>query len=155
MYNPTFVPNLATSAWKMSPGMLNEPGSLNGPLCAYLMRQNLHWLIKLVWDLEAINILAKFENDPWKILHVRALYDGAWPPCRPSNQSPARWGEDNTRSPKGCGVKILGRFNVEPQAAAFMYISNWVDAGIVYLWEPFGSVETEKRNWARTCLTKI
>ena len=35
------------------------------------------------------------------------------------------------RSPKGCGVKIPGRFHVELQAAAFMYISNWVDAGIV------------------------
>ena len=29
-------------AWKMSSGMPKEVGSLNGPLCTYLMRQNLH-----------------------------------------------------------------------------------------------------------------
>ena len=42
MCSPTFVPNLVTLAWKMSSGMPKEAGSLNGPLCAYLMRQNLH-----------------------------------------------------------------------------------------------------------------
>ena len=42
MLSPTFVPNLVTLAWKMSSGMPKEAGSLNGPLCAYLMRQNLH-----------------------------------------------------------------------------------------------------------------
>ena len=42
IFSPTFVPNLVNLAWKMSPGMPEETGSLNGPLCAYLMRQNLH-----------------------------------------------------------------------------------------------------------------
>ena len=40
--SPTFVPNLVTLAWKMSPGMPKEAGSLNGLLCTYLIRQNLH-----------------------------------------------------------------------------------------------------------------
>ena len=40
--SPTIVPNLVTLAKKMSSGMPKEVGSLNGPLCAYLMRQNLH-----------------------------------------------------------------------------------------------------------------
>ena len=30
-------------------------------------------MIELVWDLSAINVIAKFENDPWKIMDVRAL----------------------------------------------------------------------------------
>ena len=42
IFSPTFVLNLVTLAWKMSPGMPKEVGSLNGPLCAYLIRQNLH-----------------------------------------------------------------------------------------------------------------
>ena len=42
MFSPTFVPNLVTLAWKMSSGMPKEADSLNGPLCAYSMRQNLH-----------------------------------------------------------------------------------------------------------------
>ena len=40
--SPTFVTNLVTLAWKLTPGMPKEAGSLNGPLCAYLIRQNLH-----------------------------------------------------------------------------------------------------------------
>ena len=38
----TFVANLVTLAWKMSSGMPKEASSSNGPLCACLMRQNLH-----------------------------------------------------------------------------------------------------------------
>ena len=30
-------------------------------------------MIKLVRDLRVINVLAKFENDPWKIMDVRVL----------------------------------------------------------------------------------
>ena len=30
-------------------------------------------MIELVWDLRVINVLAKFENDLWKIMDVRAL----------------------------------------------------------------------------------
>ena len=42
MFRPTYMPNLVTLAGKMSSGMSKEAGSLNGPLRAYLMRQNLH-----------------------------------------------------------------------------------------------------------------
>ena len=42
MFRPTYVPNLVTLAWKMSSGRSTEAGSLNGRLCAYSMRQNLH-----------------------------------------------------------------------------------------------------------------
>ena len=42
MFRPIYMPNLVTLAWKMSSGMSKEAGSLNGLLCAYLMRQNLH-----------------------------------------------------------------------------------------------------------------
>ena len=69
MLSPICVPNLVTLAWKMSSGMPKEAGSLNGPLCAYLMRQNL----LDVRDLRVINVLTKFENDPWKIMDVRVL----------------------------------------------------------------------------------
>ena len=40
--SPTFVPNLVTLAWKISLGMPKEAASLTGPLCAYLIKQNLH-----------------------------------------------------------------------------------------------------------------
>ena len=30
-------------------------------------------MIELVRDLRVINVLAKFENDPWKIMDVRVL----------------------------------------------------------------------------------
>ena len=30
-------------------------------------------MIELVWDLRAINVIAKIENDPWKIMDVRVL----------------------------------------------------------------------------------
>ena len=81
MLSPTFVPNLVTLAWKMSSGMPKESGSLNGPLCAYLMRQNLH--DRIVRDLRTINVLAKFENDPWKIMDVRVLTGLVCPAARP------------------------------------------------------------------------
>ena len=42
MFSPTFEPYLVTSAWNMSAAMPKELGSLNGLLCTYLMRQNLH-----------------------------------------------------------------------------------------------------------------
>ena len=42
MLRTTYVQNLVTLAWKMSSGRSKEAGSLNGRLCAYLMRQNLH-----------------------------------------------------------------------------------------------------------------
>ena len=48
-------------------------------------------MIELVRDLRTINVLAKFENDPWKIVDVRVLTGLV---C-----SPARSGDDNTPEP--------------------------------------------------------
>ena len=60
-------------------------------------------MIELVRDLRAINVLAKFENDPWKIMDVRVLTGlvcpAARPPARPSARPPARSGYDNTPEP--------------------------------------------------------
>ena len=49
-------------------------------------------MIELVRDLRVINVLAKFENDPWKIMDVRVLTGLVCPAARP----PARSGYDNT-----------------------------------------------------------
>ena len=40
-------------------------------------------MIELVWDLRVINVLAKFENDPWKIMDVRVLTGLVCPAARP------------------------------------------------------------------------
>ena len=48
-------------------------------------------MIELVRDLRAINVLAKFENDPWKIMDVRVLTGLVCPAARP--------GYDNTPEP--------------------------------------------------------
>ena len=53
-------------------------------------------MIELVRDLRAINVLAKFENDPWKIMDVRVL-TGLVCPAAP--RPPARSGYDNTPEP--------------------------------------------------------
>ena len=52
-------------------------------------------MIELVRDLRVINVLAKFENDPWKIMDVRVLTGLVCPAARP----PARSGYDNTTEP--------------------------------------------------------
>ena len=49
-------------------------------------------MIELVRDLRVINVLAKFENDPWKIMDVRVL-TGLVCPAEPP---PAHPGDDNT-----------------------------------------------------------
>ena len=56
-------------------------------------------MIELVRDLRVINVLAKFENDPWKIMDVRELTGLVCPA--------ARSGDDNTPEPLSCGVKNL------------------------------------------------
>ena len=64
-------------------------------------------MIELVRDLRVINVLAKFENDPWKIVDVRVLTGlvcpaarpPARPPIRPPARPPARSGYDNTPEP--------------------------------------------------------
>ena len=52
-------------------------------------------MIKLVRDLRVINVLAKFENDPWKIMDVRVLTGLVCPAAHP----PARSVDDNTPEP--------------------------------------------------------
>ena len=58
-------------------------------------------MIELVRDLRVINVLAKFENDPWKIMDVRVLTGLVCPATRPLGvrQYPGAL--------KGCGVKII------------------------------------------------
>ena len=60
-------------------------------------------MIELVRDLRVINVLAKFENDPWKIVDVRVLTGlvcpAARPPAHPPARPPARSGYDNTPEP--------------------------------------------------------
>ena len=72
-------------------------------------------MIELVRDLRAINVLAKFENDPWKIMDVRVLTGlvcpAARPPARPSARPPAHpparplGVRQYPGALKGCGVK--------------------------------------------------
>ena len=66
-------------------------------------------MIELVRDLRVINVLAKFEIDPWKIMDVRVLTGLVCPAARPLGvrQYPGAL--------KGCGVKIaflLGDYNI-------------------------------------------
>ena len=65
-------------------------------------------MIKLVRDLRAINVLAKFENDPWKIMDVRVLTGLVCPAARP----PARplGVRQYPGALKGCGVKTPAAF---------------------------------------------
>ena len=51
--------------------------------------------LQLVRDLRAMNVFAKFENDPWKITDVRAL-TGLDRPAAPSGEDRA---EDNNPEP--------------------------------------------------------
>ena len=59
-------------------------------------------MIEPVQDLRVINVLAKFENDPWKIMDVRVLTGGlsALQPARPLGV------RQYLGALKGCGVKI-------------------------------------------------
>ena len=65
-------------------------------------------MIELVWDIRVINVLAKFENDSWKIVDVIVLTGLVCPATRP----PTRLGKDNTPGAlKGCGVKRCVQMN--------------------------------------------
>ena len=60
-------------------------------------------MIELVPDLRVINVLAKFENDPWKIMDVSVLTELVCPAARPGDgQYPGAL--------KGCGVKNCQKF---------------------------------------------
>ena len=56
-------------------------------------------MIELVRDHRAINVLAKFENDPWKIVEVRVLTGLVCPAARPLGR------RQYPGALKGCGVK--------------------------------------------------
>ena len=43
-------------------------------------------MIELVWDLRVMNVLARFENDPWKIMGVRVLTGLVLPAAHPPAQ---------------------------------------------------------------------
>ena len=60
-------------------------------------------MIELVRDPKVINVLAKFENDPWKIMDVKVLTGLVCPAARP----PARplGVRQYPGALKGCGVK--------------------------------------------------
>ena len=60
-------------------------------------------MIELVRDLRVINVLAKFENDPWKIMDVRVLTGLVGPAARPPARPLRVW--QNPGALKGCGVK--------------------------------------------------
>ena len=68
-------------------------------------------MIELVRDLRVINVLGKFENDPWKSMDVRVLTGlvcpAARPPARPPDHPPARplRVRQYPGALKGCGVK--------------------------------------------------
>ena len=52
-------------------------------------------MIELVRYHRVINVRAKFENDPWKIMDVRVLTELVCPAAHP----PTRSGDDNTPEP--------------------------------------------------------
>ena len=63
-------------------------------------------MIELVRDLMVINVLAKFENDPWKIMDVRVLTGLVCPAARlPARLLGVR---QYPGALKGCGVKSIG-----------------------------------------------
>ena len=64
-------------------------------------------MIELVRDIRVVNVLAKFENDPWKIMDVRVLTGLVCPAARPLGvrQYPGAL--------KGCGVKIPQKDRVQ------------------------------------------
>ena len=53
-------------------------------------------MIELVRDLRVINSLAKFGDDPWKIMDVRVLTELVCPAARSPARPLARSGDDNT-----------------------------------------------------------
>ena len=60
-------------------------------------------MIELVRDLRVINVPAKFENDPWKIMDVRVLTGLVCPDARPPARPPGV--RQHPGALKGCGVK--------------------------------------------------
>ena len=57
-------------------------------------------MIELVRDFGVINVIAKFENDPWKIMDVRVLTGLVCPAARPLGR------RQYPGALKGCGVKM-------------------------------------------------
>ena len=82
-------------------------------------------MIELVRDLRVINVLAKFENDPWTIMDVRVLTGHVCPAARPLGvrQYPGAL--------KGCGVKTKNLPNstvfISADGCKFYYVNTRVN----------------------------
>ena len=81
-------------------------------------------MIELVRDLRAINVLAKFENDPWKIVDVRVLTGLFCPAARPLGRRQYPGALDS------CGVKmylyLIKHISTQPCQMGIEYIySAW------------------------------
>ena len=72
-------------------------------------------MIELVQDLRVINVLAKFENDPWKIMDMRVLTGLVCPAARPPARPLGR--RQSPGALKGCGVKSSENFPVAGSSA--------------------------------------
>ena len=73
-------------------------------------------MIELVRDLKLINVLAKFENDPWKIMDGIVLTGLVCPAARP--QRPLRR-RQYPGALKGCGVKSKNGLHISPRYILF------------------------------------
>ena len=110
MCRPTYMPNLVTLSWKMSSRMSKEAGSANGPLCTYLMRQNLRdWARPRSWGNKCPCQVWKWSVKNYGCQSI----NGACLPCRQNARPPVRpptrppdWATTIPRALKGCGVKI-------------------------------------------------
>ena len=74
-------------------------------------------MIKVIRDLKAMNVLAKFENDPRKITNVRALTELVCHAPHLGNNTPEHY--------KGCGVKKWPTFE-----AVLIFRIWWIDLSV-------------------------
>ena len=88
----------------MSPGMPKEAGSLNGPLCAYLMRQNLHNRNPRSYGNECPCQVRK-----WSVKNCgRESINGGLSALSPAHQFGLR---QYPAALKGCGVNKFTKYN--------------------------------------------
>ena len=103
-------------------------------------------MIKLVPDLRVINVLAKFENDPWKIVDVRVLTGLVCPAARPPSRSmdgsvfikmPVHFDNDMSK------IKVVPQFKISfIDQNLFMAILN-----ILGVWNLFSSLWPNDAIW--------
>ena len=85
-------------------------------------------MIELVPDLRVINVLAKFENDPWKIGDVGVLTGLVCPSARPLGR------RQYPGALKGCGVKIEREWNETETGNAKRLTS--IQVPTIAIWRP-------------------